>query len=117
MADEGRAVPQAAERGRVTADEVKAWADHLHRFGFVGKLVSVEVPKLPRSRALRRSLEHEAQSDPRIRVALDTCYAAERRKRRDRRGLSTQGASNLTETMHALGEAVRLAATPPPEIW
>ncbi len=101
----------------MSTDEVAAWANHLRAFGLCGKLVACTVPNLPRSRALRRSLEHEAATDPRIRVALDTCYAAERRKRRDRRGLATEGAPDLSVTARALTEAVRLRRATAPEIW
>ena len=64
----------------MTDVELADWITSLRQWGRVSKLVRLEPPALPRSRRLRRELEREAETDPRVRRALDAAIAAEHAK-------------------------------------
>ena len=66
-----------AVRTLVNDTELQDRLDSLRQWGRLSKLIRLEPPALPRSRRLRRALEREAESDHRVRRALDAAIRAE----------------------------------------
>jgi hypothetical protein len=65
----------------ISDDEIAGQVDWLRTWGRCAKLgIPLEPPRLPRSRKLRSAVEQAAETDTRVRLALDEIERAERER-------------------------------------